>query len=235
MSRPPNGTSAGRQSDGRRLAVPTHAQVIIKFTAPKGLGFGNLDDPVRIHFKSKSNGNSNDMNAEILLFPYDAAVGESLFHRLIAELGSGSWTRLRAAVAFAKVTGNSDQLLTSLSDFASAGGTVSLTFGADTFGADSGTDLQAIEQLVDRFEAYPNAQIHLYHESGRTFHPKIYLFDNETEQQALLIFGSSNWSYGGLAGNVEASILLRLSLNIEEEREIYDRLVYCFANYWTES
>ena len=186
-----------------------------------------------------SNGNALQqiqppMKAEILLFPYDAARGESLFHRMIAELRSGEWTRLRIAVAFARVSGNADELLAALVDFASSGGTVSLTFGADTFGGESGSDLQAIEQLVRRFEPYPNARIHLYHEGGRTFHPKIYLFDHTSSEKALLIVGSSNWSYGGLAGNVEANILLYLSLNIEEERGIYDRLVHCFADYWTE-
>ena len=175
------------------------------------------------------------MKAEILIFPYDATTGASLFHRLIAELRSGRWMRLRVAVAFARVSGNAQELLAALLDFASSGRTVSLTFGADKFGEDAGSDLQAIEQLVNQFESHPNARIHLYHESGRTFHPKIYLFDNETDQQALLIIGSSNWSYGGLAGNVEGNILLYLSLNIEEERTIYDQLVYCFVNYWTES
>ncbi len=106
-----------------------------------------------------------------------------------------------------------------------------MTFGADTFGADSGSDFQAIEQLVSRLEPYPNATIHLYHESGRTFHPKIYLLDHAANEKALMVVGSSNWSYGGLAGNIEANILIHLSLNIEEEREIYDRLSYCFANY----
>jgi HKD family nuclease len=175
------------------------------------------------------------MKAEILLFPYDAAEDKSLFHLLIRELSSGGWTRLRAAVAFARVSGNSGELLDALVNFASSGGSVSLTFGADTFGTDSGSDLQAIEILVSRLEPYPNATIHLYHESGRTFHPKIYLLDHEANGEALIIVGSSNWSYGGLADNIEANILIYLSLNVEDEREIYDRLEYCFANYWTES
>ena len=98
-----------------------------------------------------------------------------------------------------------------------------------------GSDLQAIQQLVSRFEPYPSARVHLYQESGRTFHPKIYLFDHAENEKALLIIGSSNWSYGGLAANVEGNILLYLSLGIEEERGIYDRLVHCFESYWTES
>ena len=174
------------------------------------------------------------MKAEILLFPYDAAQGKSLLHRLIYELSSDHWTRFRVAVAFARVSGNSDQLLDALLDFLSSGGIVGLTFGADMFGADSGSDLQALEQLVNRFDPYPNAKIHLYHERGRTFHPKIYLFDNQTHQKALLIVGSSNWSYGGLANNVESNMLLDLNLTIEDERAIYDRLAYCFEHYWTE-
>ena len=175
------------------------------------------------------------MRAEILLFPYDTAEGKSLIHRLIKELSSGGWTRFRAAVAFARVSGNYQDLLDALANFASLGGIVNLTFGADTFGADSGSDLQAIEQLVIQLEPYPNATIHLYHESGRTFHPKIYLLDNKANEEALLIVGSSNWSYGGLAGNIEANTLIHLSLDIEDEKEIYDRISYCFANYWTES
>ena len=175
------------------------------------------------------------MKAELLLFPYDAAESKSLFHRLIAELSSGGWARLRVAVAFARVSGNSNELVDALVNFASSGKTVSLTFGADTFGADSGSDLQAIGQLVSRFEPYPTAMVHLYHELGRTFHPKIYLFDHAANEKALLIVGSSNWSYGGLAGNVEGNLLLHLSLEIEEDRGIYDRMVHCFDNYWTES
>lgn len=175
------------------------------------------------------------MKAEILLFPYDSATGASLFHRLVTELNSGSWTRLRGAVAFARVSGNAEELLVSLSNFASAGGTVSLTFGADTFGGDAGTDLQAVQQLVDRLAAFPKAEVHLYHESGRTFHPKIYLFDQEQAQRALLILGSSNWSHGGLADNVEANVILHLQLDIADERAIYDRLEHCFKSYWTEA
>ncbi len=175
------------------------------------------------------------MRAEVLLFPYDAAEGKSLIYRLIEELSSGGWTRFRAAVAFARESGNYQELLDALAYFASSGGIVSLTFGADTFGADSGSDLQAIEQLVIQLEPYPNATIHLYHESGRTFHPKIYLFDNKTNEEALIAVGSSNWSYGGLAGNIEANILIHLSLDLEDDREIYNRIAYCFANYWTES
>ena len=175
------------------------------------------------------------MKAEIIIFPYDAASGDSLFHRLIAELDSGNWARLRVAVAFARVSGNYRELLASLLKFAASGRTISLTFGADKFGGNSGTDRRAIEELVTEFDPFPNARVNLYHEEGRTFHPKIYLFDHETDQRALLILGSSNWSYGGLADNVESSVILHLNLSAEEDRCIFDRLDFCFENYWSES
>lgn len=174
------------------------------------------------------------MKADISFFPYDSVTGGSLFHRLIAELSSGGWTRFRAAVAFARNSGNAQELIKAMVDFA-ATGTITLTFGADTFGNDPGTDLQAVEQLVSAFEPFPNAHVYLYRETGRTFHPKIYLFDHVQDQTALLIIGSSNWSYGGLAGNIENNLFLNLDLNVEEQRDIYDKVAFYFANYWTES
>lgn len=174
------------------------------------------------------------MKSEILLFPYDAARGDSLYHRLIAELQSETWTRFRVAVAFSRVSGNVTGLLDAIVKFAAAGGMVSLTFGADTFGTESGTDLQAIGVLVERLKSSPTAEIHLYHEKGRTFHPKIYLFDNEAVEKALVVVGSSNWSYGGLAGNVEADLVLHLDLDNTEERAVFDRLDFAFKTYWTE-
>ena len=57
---------------------------------------------------------------EIILLPYAVADGNSLLHRLIAELGKPDWTALRCAVAFAKQSGNYDQLLQALVGFARA-------------------------------------------------------------------------------------------------------------------
>lgn len=173
---------------------------------------------------------------EILLLPYDSASGASLLHRVIAELESGNWTRFRAAIAFAKSSGNYRELVSALVKFAKSSGTIELTFGADTFGANTkGSDMEAVEVLVNELHEYPSARIFAYHEQGRTFHPKIYLFDNSQHKKALVVIGSSNWSYGGLINNIEANVLVHLDLSKSEHLETFDRLAKCFTTYWSES
>lgn len=172
---------------------------------------------------------------ELLLLPYDSAQGSSLISRLIDELESGAWTRFRVAVAFARATGNAKELVAALLGFAARGGQVQLTFGADTFGPDAGTDLQAIELLTSALGAFQSAEVFLYHEPGRTFHPKVYLFDNETAGRALLIVGSSNWSRQGLGENVEANVVLHLALTCDGDAAVYEAITNCFEVYWTES
>lgn len=172
---------------------------------------------------------------ELLLLPYDSANGKSLLHRLIQEIEAGSWTRFRAAVAFIRSSGNHEKLLAALVAFASEGKTVELTFGANTFGGEAaGSELDAIAGVLDNLDELPSVRVFLYHEQQRTFHPKIYLFDAEKEGRALLVLGSSNWSYGGLVNNVEANVVIRLDLVDDGDRRLYDRLVECFTRYWTE-
>ncbi len=172
---------------------------------------------------------------ELLVLPYDSATGQSLLHRLISEIESGNWKRFRAAVAFAKSSGNYDELLSALLRFARNGGPVEMTFGADVFGGDvRGSDFDAVRRLLIKLGDLPTVRIHLYHEAGRTFHPKVYLFDAEAEGRALAVIGSSNWSYGGLVDNVEVNVLLRLDLSAQEQLVIYERLSECFATYWKE-
>ena len=175
-----------------------------------------------------------EAKVEILLLPYDSAHGASLLARLSSELESGAWQRFRAAVAFARSSGNDERLLSALKGFADGGGEIGVTFGADTFAGDAkGSDYEAIYQLLTSLES-TTAKIHLYHEPGRTFHPKVYLFDNDTNQKALLIVGSSNWGEAGLVANVEANIAVHLDLSVEAHGETYNRVVKCFEQYWSE-
>ena len=171
---------------------------------------------------------------DVLLLPYDSAWGGSMLARLISELESGAWLRFRAAVAFARKSGNDQRLVTALRAFADGGGEIEMTFGADTFAGDAkGSDYDAIDHLLTILES-TSVKVHLYHEPGRTFHPKIYLFDNEPNRLALLIVGSSNWSDGGFVNNIEANIAVHLDLSIDSHRAIYDRVAGCFERYWSE-
>lgn len=172
------------------------------------------------------------VDAELIILPYSARDGRDLLDRLIDELNSSEWTEFRAAVAFASWTGNFPDLLEALHRFVDRGNEATLTFSAQEFGSGSyASDLQAIEGLLDRLNAFPNAHLHLYREPGRTFHPKIYLFSNE--ERALLILGSSNWGEGGFVRNIEANVALTLDLQDGDTLREYRRLVGYFERYWT--
>jgi HKD family nuclease len=174
--------------------------------------------------------------AEVLIFPYTATRGRSLLSLLIDELKSHRWDRFQAAVAFAKASGNYQDLLNAQLAFAQSGGKVELTFGADRFGPESlGSDYQAIEGLLQALDSQPTVRVTLYHEEGRTFHPKLYLFSNAVQRKALLVVGSSNWSSGGFFDNVEANVALTLNLQLGAHRQIYDPVQRCFEDYWKEA
>lgn len=166
---------------------------------------------------------------ELALIPYD---GRTIVERIIAELTNGSWTRFQAAVAFAKRSGNYIELLAALRRFSESGGRIELTFGADVFGSESGSDYEAIKTLLEVLDGRPNVVVSLYHEAGRTFHPKVYLFSND--KSALFIVGSSNWSGGGLQRNVEANVIVRLDLARDDHRALYGQLNGYFSTYWRE-
>lgn len=51
--------------------------------------------------------------------PYASVEGSSLRRVLVGELTGGRWKRFRAAVAFAKASGNTPDLLDALGQFAS--------------------------------------------------------------------------------------------------------------------
>lgn len=178
------------------------------------------------------------MKAEVdfTFLPYDSNEGESLSDILVEELQCEEWNRLQMAVAFAK---NSLErhglLLQTLQDFVQDGGNLEVTAGADVFGGDAkGTDYDAIDRLLSITEQSENAELYLYHEGGRTFHPKLYFFSNESENRALLIVGSSNLSDGGLRNNIEANIRVSFDLEEESHREEYERIKEIFSKYWTE-
>ena len=157
---------------------------------------------------------------ELIILPYSGADGRTILHLLIRELTNDRWTRFQSAVAFAKRSGNYRELLESMSTFLNKGGTIEMTFGADVFGSDvRGSELEAIETLLNEFKDHANARMFLYHDKkrSRTFHPKIYLFSNVPNNNALLIIGSSNWSAGGFHDNIEANVIIELDLKDAEQ------------------
>lgn len=173
---------------------------------------------------------------EFIILPYSSQRGRSILHILIEELSSGEWNTFGGAVAFAKQSGNDVRLLEALAKFAAGGGAISLTIGADVFGTTGrGSEYDAVATLLETLHPYPEAKIYLYHEGRRTFHPKLYLFSNETAGIAMALVGSSNWTEGGLAENVEANVLVRFKLNQPDHRIAFDEVRGTLDRYWTEA
>jgi len=169
---------------------------------------------------------------ELLVLPYASVTGRSLVQVLIGELDSGRWGRFRAAIAFAKASGNFPDLLDAMVRFAKDGRSLAITFGADSFSGAEGSDYAAIEGVLKAIEPHPTAKVFLYREPARTFHPKLFFF--EGDEHALLIIGSSNWSYGGLAGNVEANLAVHLDLKDDAHRVWCGVVDALFSQYWSE-
>lgn len=174
--------------------------------------------------------------SEVLIHPYGADRKSTVLHVLIREFSSNRWTSFDGAVHFVKESGHYDALIASLRSFLEAGRSVRLTFGADVFGrTDAASESAAVERLLLEFERFPDFRVYLYHEKGRTFHPKLFLFSNVAAKKALLIVGSSNWSEGGFVNNVEVSVSLELNLKNAEHAKCYDELATTIKEYWQEA
>lgn len=175
-------------------------------------------------------------DTEFIILPYTSREGGSILHLLARELSSGAWDTFRGAVAFAKRSGNEKRLLKALTTFARRGGTIALTVGADVFGQTiRGSEYDALQTILHALEPFPSAKLYLYHERGRTFHPKLYLFSSESTGKALVIVGSSNWTRGGLIENVEANVLVRFDLTQQKHKAEFEKLTATMKRYWTEA
>lgn len=126
------------------------------------------------------------------------------------ELSNVKWTNFRAAVAFAKRSGT-QYIAASLASF---GGTTSISVGIDH----AGTSLEALQELLKATEN--NGELFIYKNKSNTFHPKIYLFHNQTH--ALIIIGSGNLTKGGLYKNSEAGVVLELDLGQHSDQAFYN-------------
>lgn len=128
-----------------------------------------------------------------------------------SHLAGSEWEQFRAAVAFVKLSGVR-HIARELAGF-SARGSVRMTVGVDA----QGTSVEGLRALLGCMR--PSAQVWAYHnERASTFHPKVYLFRNDTSAE--LLVGSNNLTEGGLYTNYEASVLSKLDLNQRTHRSI---------------
>ncbi len=127
---------------------------------------------------------------------------------LNSHLSDKRWTLFRAAIAFVKRSGvrHIRKCLTTFSQRAD----VKLSIGVD-FG---GTSMEGLQDLLECLEG--RGAIWIYHnENYSTFHPKIYMFRNESHADVLV--GSGNLTEGGLYTNYEASLSVSLDLAVEAD------------------
>ena len=113
------------------------------------------------------------------------------------NLQNTSWTTFRAAIAFVKGSGV-QHIQNLLADF-SRRATVKISIGIDQ----NGSSLEGIRGLLDAVSGH--GEIYIFHnENQSTFHPKVYVFKNDTD--AYVLIGSGNLTQGGLYTNYEASL-----------------------------
>lgn len=92
------------------------------------------------------------------------------------------------------------------------GGRMRILVGIDEGGATK----QGLELAMELFD-----EAHVFHdETGRTFHPKIYVSSGEGFGE--LFIGSNNMTAGGLHFNYEAALACRLDLSDADDRRLYD-------------
>lgn len=174
---------------------------------------------------------------EFLLVPYDGRrknkVRRHLIDVLIAELCFGQWTRVRFAVAFALQSGNYPELLKAIDAFGRRpGNQIHVTFGADSFGDEGGTEHEAVKSLVTLFAGLPDAHLYLFRDKGRVFHPKVYVFDRPGTSRALVIMGSSNWNLAAMERNDEANALIRFDLKNLADKKAFAHLEETLDSRW---
>ena len=130
---------------------------------------------------------------------------QPLAHRfgtaLANDIESDKWTRIEMAAAWVRRSGT-QHLESSFKRFLGRGGFAQVTVGVDI----ENTSEEGLKDLL-ALEADGNIEIYIHHnERDATFHPKVYLFRNDTE--ARLIVGSNNLTEAGLFVNTEAGLQL---------------------------
>lgn len=135
---------------------------------------------------------------------------------LIESLTDPQWTDFRAAIAFIKRSGTK-HIQESLSSFVLRGGNVVITAGVDV----GGTTAEGLQDLLNAVD--DKGQIFVFHNANSsTFHPKVYLFKNDT--RAKLVIGSGNLTEGGLFTNYEAGLHVTLDLQNENDFALFQRV-----------
>lgn len=135
---------------------------------------------------------------------YNQPIAHRFGKALINSIESGEWKRIEVAVAWVRQSGTR-HIKPSLKKFLSSGGIAKFTVGIDI----ENTSKEGLDDLLE-LQDIGDCESYIYHnEANATFHPKVYLLQNETRTR--LIVGSNNITEAGLYVNTEAGLQLETS------------------------
>lgn len=144
------------------------------------------------------------------------ADGEDLRDFLDGVAADSDLTTLRVVVAWARRSGLA-RIESCISALRERGGRLLVVVGI----SEGGGTRQGMEWLVKLAD-----EVHVFHDSGRTFHPKVYLASGEGS--ARLLVGSQNLTLGGLAWNYEAALICELDLELPEDAALHQQVIQYF-------
>lgn len=154
------------------------------------------------------------MKIRFIVQPYDD--GEDLRDFLEAVAADSTLDTLRIVVAWAKRSGLS-RAAKDLATIRARGGSVHAVVGVSEGGATE----QGLRSLMESVD-----EVGVFHDRGRTFHPKVYLATGANN--ALLLVGSHNLTAGGIAWNYEAGLWCDLDLSLTDDRQVADDVIAYF-------
>lgn len=150
-----------------------------------------------------------------LQLPLDQPRDEGrLLSRLRKQFEDEHFERARLIVAFAKV-GPLRRMKEEISLWKQSSRDIDAIFGIDH----DNTSFDALQFALENFN-----EVRLVHQRSNsvTFHPKIYLF--EEQDRAYAYIGSNNLTVGGTESNLEAGVALEMDLTSEDDFALYKSL-----------
>lgn len=142
--------------------------------------------------------------------------GEDLRDFLEDVAGDTALTTLRVVVAWAKRSGVG-RIEDALGALRARGGRFLVIVGI----SEGGGTRQGLERILAVAD-----EAHVFHDAGRTFHPKVYMASGDSS--AKLLVGSHNLTVGGLAWNYEAGLICELDLTRDEDAALHRQVVDYF-------
>src|SRR4051812_12610016 len=119
----------------------------------------------------------------------------------MAAVANGAYSELDIVSAWVKRSGV-NALRASLEALRWRGGRIRAVIGI----SQGGTSMQGLHDLAELVD-----EAYVFHQRGRTFHPKVYRASSPAD--GLTLVGSHNFTAGGAGNNFEAGALGRLDLS----------------------